>query len=154
MLETRYWAQLQVTPRRPFQKLTPRPNLIAKSAPYQILAARLLNITGSPVFLLERLVVYARLNIETFLDPCHVITEITQFFVTIIISNKYLIDHPLEGLFRDSETNNTNENNRDWREADQLVIYKDDREIDPGAYPEQSPASARAGFEPAGSPQS
>ena len=54
----------------------------------------------------------------------------------------------LEGLFRDNETNNTNENNRvknpNWSEADQLAIYKDDRGVEPDTYPEQHQLVARA----------
>ena len=58
-------------------------------------------------------------------------------------------------IFRDNETNNTNENNRvknpNWWEADQLAIYKDDRGVEPGTYPEQHQLVVRVGFEP-GSP--
>ena len=43
--------------------------------------------------------------------------------------SKPALTTPLEGLFRDNETNNTNENNRiknpNWREANQLAIYKE-----------------------------
>ena len=41
--------------------------------------------------------------------------------------------------------------NPNWREADQLAIYKDDRGVEPGTYPEQHQLVVRAGFEP-GSP--
>ena len=45
-----------------------------------------------------------------------------------------------------------NENNRvknpNWREVDQLAIYKDDRGVEPGTYPEQHQLVVRAGFEP------
>ena len=41
--------------------------------------------------------------------------------------------------------------NPNWWEADQLAIYKDDRGVEPGTYPEQHQVVARAGFEP-GSP--
>lgn len=61
---------------------------------------------------------------------------------------------PLEELFRDNETNNTNKHNSknpNWREADQLAIYKDGRGVEPGTNPEQHQLVARAGFEP-GSP--
>ena len=41
--------------------------------------------------------------------------------------------------------------NPNWWEADQLAIYKDDRGVEPGTYPEQHQVVAKAGFEP-GSP--
>ena len=59
---------------------------------------------------------------------------------------------PQEGFFRAIETNNTNENNRvknpNWREADQLAIYKDDRGVEPGTNPEHHQLVVRAVFEP------
>ena len=51
------------------------------------------------------------------------------------------------GLFRAKETNNANENNRvknpNWREADQLAIYKDDRGVH---LPRTTPASGQSGI--------
>ena len=38
--------------------------------------------------------------------------------------------------------------NPNWQEADQLAIYKDDRGVEQGTYPEQHQLVARAGFEP------
>ena len=52
------------------------------------------------------------------------------------------------------ETNNSNnlhEKNPNRREANQLAIYKDDRGVEQGTYPEQHQLVARAEFEP-GSP--
>ena len=38
-------------------------------------------------------------------------------------------------------------NNPNWREANQLAIYKDEQGVEPGTYPEQHQLVARAGFE-------
>ena len=60
---------------------------------------------------------------------------------------------PLEGFSRTNETNNTGQyriqdrvKNPNWQEADQLAIYRDDQEVEPGTYPEQHQLVARAGF--------
>ena len=49
------------------------------------------------------------------------------------------------------QQNNNRVKNPNWQEADQLDIYKDDRGVEPGTYPEQHQLVARVEFEP-GSP--